>query len=56
MHWDPIRGIEVVKQVAPGEADSFDNLDNGLNGPLAGFNTLSVDWPQVGFSSDGSET
>lgn len=56
MHWDPVRGIEVVKQVQPGEADSYDNVDNGFNGPLAGFNTLSVDWPQVGFSEDGSET
>jgi hypothetical protein len=56
MHWDPIRGVEVVKQVAAGEADHFDDVDNGLSGPLPGFNTLSVDWPQVGFSADGLET
>ena len=56
MHWDPVRGAEVVKQVAAGEADTFDDVDNGLSGPLAGFNTLAVDWPQVGFSSDGNET
>ena len=51
-----IRGVEVVKQVAAGEADHYDDVDNGLNGPLPGFNTLSVDWPQVGFSADGLET
>jgi hypothetical protein len=56
MHWDPVRGVEVVKRVAAGEADRYDDVDQGLAGPLAGFNTLSVDWPQVGFSSDGSET
>ena len=56
MHWDPIRGVEVVKRVTAGEADHYDDIDNGLNGPLAGFNTLSVDWPQVGFSADGLET
>jgi hypothetical protein len=56
MHWDPIRGVEAVKQVTAGEADRFDDVDQGLAGPLAGFNTLAVDWPQVGFSSDGRET
>jgi hypothetical protein len=55
VHWDPIRGREVVKQVAAGEADRYDDVDQGLAGPLAGQNTLAVDWPQVGFSSDGSE-
>jgi hypothetical protein len=55
-HWNPLRGVTTVKQVAPGEADHFDDVDNGLNGPLCGFNTLAVDWPQVGFSEDGSET
>ncbi|MFI5372790.1 MAG: hypothetical protein ACHQ52_14635, partial [Candidatus Eisenbacteria bacterium] len=56
MHWDSQHGIEVVKQVAPGEADTYHNLDVGLSGPAAGFNTLTADWPQVGFSADGSET
>ena len=55
-HWSPSRGVETVYQVAAGVADHFDDVDNGLAGPLPGFNTLSVDWPQVGFSSDGSET
>lgn len=55
-HWDPVRGAETVYQVAPGVADRYDDIDNGLSGPLAGFNTLSVDWPQVGFSADGLET
>ena len=56
VHWDSVHGIEIVKQVAAGEADTYDDVDNGLSGPLAGFNTLAVDWPQVGFSSDGGET
>ncbi len=55
-HWNPLRGVTTVKQVQAGEADRFDDVDNGLHGPLCGFNTLSVDWPQVGFSADGSET
>ncbi len=55
-HWDSIHGASTVKQVQPGEADRFDDVDQGLSGPLPGFNTLSVDWPQVGFSPDGSET
>ena len=56
MHWDPIRGVEVVKQVACGEADHYDDVDNGLSGPLCGTNHITVDWPQVGFSADGFET
>jgi hypothetical protein len=54
--WTPTRGVQTVYQVPPGVADHFDDVDNGLAGPIAGFNTLSVDWPQVGFSTDGSET
>jgi hypothetical protein len=54
--WSPQRGLETVYQVPAGIADRFDDIDNGLAGPIAGFNTLSVDWPQVGFSPDGSET
>ena len=54
--WSPGRGAETVYQVPAGVADHFDNIDLGLAGPIPGFNTLSVDWPQVGFSSDGSET
>jgi hypothetical protein len=55
-HWDPVHGATTVKQVQPGEADTFGDVDEGLVGPLCGFNTISVDWPQVGFSEDGSET
>lgn len=54
--WSPTRGLETVYQVPAGVADRFDDVDQGLAGPLAGFNTLSVDWPQVGFSADGHET
>lgn len=54
--WTPTRGLETAYQVPAGVADKYDDVDNGLAGPLPGFNTLSVDWPQVGFSSDGSET
>ncbi len=54
--WSPTRGLETVHQVAAGVADRYDDLDQGLAGPIAGFNTLSVDWPQVGFSADGFET
>jgi hypothetical protein len=54
--WTPGRGVETVYQVPAGVADHYDDVDNGLAGPLPGFNTLSVDWPQVGFSPDGSET
>lgn len=55
-HWDPGHGVAVVKQVQTGEADQYDNIDNGGTGPLAGFNTITVDWPQVGFSNDGQDT
>ena len=55
-HWSSTQGLSTVKQVQAGEADSYDNIDLGLHGPLAGFNTISVDWPQVGFSTDGTET
>lgn len=53
--WSPTRGLETVYQVPAGVADRYDDVDQGLAGPLAGFNTLSVDWPQVGFSEDGKE-
>jgi hypothetical protein len=56
VHWSSTRGVSVVKQVQPGEADRFDDVDQLLSGPLGGFNTLAVDWPQVGFSPDGNET
>ncbi len=55
-HWSSTGGVTTVKQVLPGEADSYDNIDRGLHGPLAGFNTISVDWPEIGFSTDGTET
>lgn len=55
VHWNPTDGLSVVHQTA-GEADSYANVDLGGTGPLAGFNTLSVDWPQIGLSDDGSET
>ena len=55
-HWTPAGGITTVYQVPAGVADRYDDVDQGLSGPLAGFNTLSVDWPQVGFSPDGGET
>jgi hypothetical protein len=54
-HWDSVRGIETVYQVPAGVADHYDDVDNGLAGPQCGFNTITVDWPQVGFSEDGSE-
>lgn len=55
-HWSSTRGATTVHQVPAGVADRFDDVDQGLNGPLCGFNTITVDWPQVGFSEDGSET
>ena len=55
-HWDPIHGITTVKQVQAGEADRYDDVDQGLSGPLCAINHITVDWPQVGFSADGSET
>jgi hypothetical protein len=54
-HWDSVRGADVVYQVPAGVADLYENIDRGLNGPLPGFNSITVDWPQVGFSEDGSE-
>jgi len=54
--WTPARGVQTVYQVPAGLADHYDDIDLGLAGPIPGFNTLSVDWPQVGFSTDGSET
>jgi len=54
MHWSPGDGISEVYRTA-GEADAYGNVDVGGSGPLAGFNTISVDWPQVGSSADGSE-
>lgn len=54
-HWSPLTGLRTVKQVASGEADRFDDIDVDGVGPIAGFNTLSVDWPQVGFSLNGRE-
>lgn len=54
-HWSAATGIRTVKQVAPGEADRYDDLDATGAGPIAGFNTISVDWPQVGFSDNGRE-
>ncbi len=55
-HWSAGTGITTVKQVQAGEADTYDDVDNGATGPLSGFNTISVDWPQVGFSDSGNET
>jgi hypothetical protein len=55
-HWSSVDGVSTVRQVQPGEADTYDDVDQGLAGPLCGFNTISVDWPQVGFSEDGTET
>jgi hypothetical protein len=54
--WTPQLGAETVYQMPAGVADHFDDIDLGLAGPIPGFNTLSVDWPQVGFSLDGTET
>jgi len=55
-HWSSTQGLSTVYQVLPGEADTYDDIDQGLHGPLAGFNTISLDWPQVGFSTDSTET
>ena len=55
-HWSPDRGVETVYQVPTGVADHYDDIGNGYNGPVCGFNTISVDWPQIGFSDDYSET
>jgi hypothetical protein len=55
-HWSSTEGLSTVKQVQPFEANTYENIYLGLPGPSAGFNHISVDWPQVGFSRDGSET
>lgn len=52
-HWNPVSGITTVKQVQAGEADTYDEVDTGGVGPSAGFNSISVDWPQVGFDANG---
>ena len=55
--WSSVTGVRTVYQVPAGVADRYDDaIDLGLSGPIAGLNTISVDWPQVGFSVDGSET
>ena len=54
MHWSSTGGVAVVKQGGP-ETGSYDNVDNGQLGPVVGLNHISNDWPQVGFSADGSE-
>jgi hypothetical protein len=54
-HWSPDRGLQTVYQVPAGVADHYDDLGQGLDGPLCGFNSISADWPQVGFSDDLSE-
>ncbi len=54
MHWTPGEGTSVVHRTAAGVADSYDDIDSGGSGPIAGFNTITVDWPQVGFSDDGT--
>lgn len=51
-HWSTPTGIRTVFQ-AGAEASDFDDLDEIGEGPIAGFNTISVDWPQVGFSDTG---
>ena len=56
-HWSSKEGLSTVKQVQAGEADTYDIVDYGLAGPIASYiNTISVDWPQVGFSATGLET
>ena len=41
-HWDSVTGVGTVYQVPAGVADRYDDVDQGLTGPLAGFNTLSI--------------
>jgi hypothetical protein len=55
MHWSSTGGVTLVKQGGP-ETGSYDNVDNGQQGPVVGLNHISNDWPQVGFSASGSET
>jgi len=54
MHWSSTGGVALVKQGGP-ETGSYDNVDNGQLGPVVGLNHISNDWPQVGFSADGTE-
>jgi hypothetical protein len=51
-HWSPGTGMQTVYQVPPGVADLYDEPYNGLPGYYPGFNTATVDWPQVGFTTD----
>jgi hypothetical protein len=55
-YWSSKEGLSTVKQVQPFEANTYENVTLGIPGPIAGFNHSTVDWPQVGFSQDGSET
>ncbi|MCK4546981.1 MAG: T9SS type A sorting domain-containing protein [Candidatus Eisenbacteria sp.] len=55
-HWSPETGVETVYQIPPGVADLYDEPYLGLPGYYPGFNTATVDWPQVGFSDDGART
>ncbi len=55
MHWSSTTGVRVVKQ-GGAETGGYDNIDNGQSGPYVGLNHISNDWPQVGFSADGTET
>ena len=55
-HWSPGTGIEAVYQVPSGVADLYDDPYLAQPGYYPGFNTASVDWPQVGFSDDGQHT
>lgn len=54
-HWSPTHGLSTVRQVQPGEADRYDDLDMNIPGPVCGFNHLTVSWPQVGFNDAGTE-
>ncbi len=56
MHWTPATGVTQVHRVPAGVADTYDDVDAGGSGPLAGFNTLAASWPQVGFSDSGDVT
>jgi hypothetical protein len=55
-HWSPETDVETVYQVPPGVADLYDEPYLGLPGYYPGFNTATVDWPQVGFPTDGAVT
>jgi hypothetical protein len=54
MHWTTGEGATVVYRTPAGVADLYDDIDSGGTGPIAGFNTISVDWPQVGFNDAGT--